>query len=41
MNNLSYVSNSIIQHTSPVYSICDHQISSWFREIFKYNTVIS
>ena len=24
-----------------VYSICDHQISNWCREIFKYNTVIS
>jgi len=25
----------------PVNSICDHQISNWCREIFKYNTVIS
>ena len=24
-----------------VNSICDHQISNWRREIFKYNTVIS
>ena len=24
-----------------VHSICDHQISNWCREIFKYNTVIS
>jgi trehalose-6-phosphate synthase len=24
-----------------VNSICDHQISNWYREIFKYNTVIS
>ena len=24
-----------------VNSICDHQISNWCHEIFKYNTVIS
>ena len=24
-----------------VNSICDHQISNWCREIFKYNTIIS
>jgi hypothetical protein len=28
-------------NSSPVNSICDHQISNWCREIFKYNTVIS
>jgi len=26
---------------SPVHSICNHQISNWCRDIFKYNTVIS
>ena len=28
-------------NSSPVNSICDHQISNWYREVFKYNTVIS
>jgi len=31
----------MVANASPVNSICDHQISNWFREIFKYNTVIS
>jgi len=28
-------------NAAPKKSICDHQISNWCREIFKYNTVIS
>jgi len=31
----------LVSLASPLYSICDNQISNWCREIFKYNTVIS
>ena len=32
---------TVTTNTSPVNSICDHQIFDWCREIFKYNSVIS
>jgi hypothetical protein len=39
-NGRKYPFNSSAD-SSPINSICDHQIYNWCREIFKYNTVIS